>query len=169
MIEPTAPDNPKAWQWKHGWIAFAICVLGAEGLIVGASRSCMPSFDLGILLGQLLLFNVLGSPILFGVFGGSAFVVAASPQPISLPQKWPGLIFLAIGLIAVILALDFRSATGTIAAAIGLLGSGVLVGLLVRRIEWVRRFWLPTGIVIAVAVASLVWAFGHYGQNNCWP
>ncbi len=134
MMKPTASDNHKGWQWKRGWIAFAIYVLGVEGLIAGGSRSCMPSFDLGILLGQLLLLNVLGSPILSGVLGGSAFVVAASPQPISRRQKWPRLIFLAIGLIAVILAIGFRFATGTIAVAIGFLGSAVLVGVLVRRI-----------------------------------
>lgn len=168
MTSQANPENPRAWQLKSGWTAFAICVLGTEGLIFGASRSCMPSFDLGILLGQLLLLNVLGSPILLGALCGSAFVVAASPRPISLRQKWPRLIFLAVCLVAV-MAIGFRFAAGTLAVAIGFLGSGVLVGFLVRKIGWLRRFWLPIGIVIALALGSLLWTFGHYGQDNCWP
>ena len=168
-MNPAVPDNPGEWQWKRGWIAFAICILSAEGSIAGLSRSCMPSFDLSILVGQLLMMNVLASPIILGIVGIPAFAVASFPRSIDLRPKWPRLIFLAIALSGLLLATVVRFDPRTIASVIGVLGCGVLVGVLVRQIEWFRRSWLLIGIVIAVTLGSFAWAFGHYGQNNCWP
>jgi len=51
----------------------------------------------------------------------------------------------------------------------GLLAAGALIGFWVRAIDEFRRFWVASGLLLALLAGGILFAFGHYGQNNCWP
>jgi hypothetical protein len=170
MPDGVTPDQARRWRWKYGWIALAICVLCAEGAVAGVSRDCMPGFDLGILAGQLLLSNMFGLPEIAGVIAGiPAFVLAAYPGVPNLRHRWFSFAFAALVAVAVaVVALSHANWLGVFVWA-GLIVGGALIGFWIRAIDEFRRFWLPMGIVMALCLGSVIFSFGHYGQNNCWP
>ena len=45
----------------------------------------------------------------------------------------------------------------------------VLIGLGVRSSEGFQHLRLPFGILLALIITSALFAFGHYGQDNCYP
>jgi hypothetical protein len=170
MSDPTISGASPRWEIKHGFIALAVCVLCAEGVAAGIGRSCMPAFDLGILFGQLLLLNMFFAPETIGIVAGiPAFIVAGSPGAFGLSRRRLPLAFAGLGALAIVLAVVLRSGWSTVLFGGGLLAAGALIGFCVRAIAELRRFWLPTGILLALIVGGIIFMFGHYGQNNCWP
>lgn len=169
MTDPTISGAAPRWRLKQGFIAVAICILCAEGAVAGLDRSCMPSFDMDILLGQMLLLNMLFAPEIMGIVAGiPAFIIAAAPGAFDLRRRWLPLAFGALGALA-FLAVALRSGWSLLLFGGGLLGAGALIGFCERTIAAFRRFWFPLGVLLALAIGGVVFMFGHYGQNNCWP
>jgi hypothetical protein len=130
----------------------------------------MPLFSVGILAGQLLLLNLFGVPEILGIVAGiPAFLIAASPDHLDLRRHWLTLGFSLLGVAAIVLVGAMRA--GMLGSLVlgSLIAAGALIGFWTRALEEFRRFWLPIGILLALLVGSIVFAFGHYGQNNCWP
>jgi O-antigen ligase len=71
--------------------------------------------------------------------------------------------------LALVLVAAMRAGSLGALIAGGLLTAGVLIGFWVREFEELRRFWSPVGILLAFLAGAVVFLFGHYGQNNCWP
>jgi hypothetical protein len=124
----------------------------------------MPSFNLSILLGQIILYNVFGALIIALAAAMPAFV-AATVRPhlkVGLP-----LVFVAIATIAVALtATNLAKANWPIAL---LVAGGTIIGLGVRLTEKFRRFWLSGGVLLALIIAVAIFCSGHYGLDNCYP
>jgi len=170
MADASFSGATPRWQVKHGLMAMAVCVLCAEGVVAGSDRSCMPSFDLGILAGQMLMLNMFGAPEIWGIVAGiPAFVIAAYPETINFRRRWLPLVFavLAAGAICLV-ALGHSGWLGLLFVG-GTLGVGALIGFWIRASEKFRRFWFPIGILLALLAGGIIFSFGHYGQNNCWP
>lgn len=169
MSDPVSGAMPR-WRVKHGLIAIAICVLCAEGVCAGLDRPCMPSFDLGILAGQMLLLNIFFAPELAGLLAGvPAFVIAASPFELGPRTQWLSMALLAVAGVSLGVTATVHSTWSTLPLLGVVVGYGALVGFGVRRLHEIRRLWLPFGILLALTVGSVIFAFGHYGHNNCWP
>lgn len=163
MIEPTAQ-----WQVKRGFIALAICVLCAEGVFAGADRPCMSAFDPSILLQQMILFNLFLVPEILGCIAGIvAFVIAAIP--IAMKPVWLVSASIVLAALAAVHGVAPTPAWSAQSAIIEALMAGAVAGLSVRVVPKALRFWLPLGALVALALGAMVFAFGHYGQNNCWP
>jgi hypothetical protein len=124
----------------------------------------MPSFNLNILFGQIILYNIFGGPIIALAAAIPAFIGAAvSPTlKVGLP-----LIFVAVASAAVALTLtNLVNANWVIAPFIA---GGLIIGLGVRFTEKFRRFQLSGGILLALIIAIAIFSFGHYGLDNCYP
>jgi hypothetical protein len=120
----------------------------------------MPAFSLNIIAGQLVLSTLLGAPV-FGLIAIAAFIAAAVPVFVR-TRSW---LTLAAGLLAsmaIILATPLQSLWA-------LPFGGVLVGLCIRATERYHRLWFPVAIGLALCIAGTAFAFGHYGQDNCYP
>jgi hypothetical protein len=159
------------WRPTNGLKALVICILGAEGVIAGLGRDCMPSFNLGILGGQLLLMNMFGVPEIMGVVAGiPAFLIAAYPPNVGLRRYAPTLSFTVLVALVVALVGAMRSGFWGFLFAVGLIAAGAVIGIWTRALlAEFRWIWLLAGILLALAAGSVVFSFGHYGQNNCWP
>ena len=81
-----SPNVEQTWRVGRGLAAAAIAILLLEAVAAGSSRSCMPSFNLNILAGQIILSTVFGAPA-FAIVGIAAFICAAAPSLIS-PRSW---------------------------------------------------------------------------------
>jgi hypothetical protein len=148
------------WRAARGLIAAAICVLLFEGVIAGLSRQCMPSFNLNILAGQVIIATLLGAPVIALVMT-AAYIVAAAPS-FHTVRSWLALVGVLVAIAAIILATPWHD---TWALPFG----GMLVGLCIRSTERFRRAWFPVAIILALFIAATLFASGHYGQNNCYP
>jgi hypothetical protein len=170
VSDPTISGALPRWQVKHGFIALAVCILCAEGVVAGLDRSCMPSFDLSILSGQMLLLNIFFAPEIMGFVAGiPAFIIAAAPGSFDLSRRRLPLAFAGLGALVVVLAVVLRSGWSSLLFGGGILGAGALIGFWIRTIVEIRRFWFPFGVLLALTIGGLIFMFGHYGQNNCWP
>lgn len=148
----------------------ATCIICAEAAVAGSDRSCMPSFNLGILAGQMLLLNMFGAPEILGLVGGTAgFLVAAAPEYLDLRRNKLVLGFAALNMIVVFIIADMRAGLVGFLLFVGLVVAGALIGYCIRKLEEARRFWLPTAILLALTIGVMIFSFGHYGQNDCWP
>ena len=157
----------QGWNIKNGLIAVAACFIVAEGVLAGFDRQCMPSFNLGILGGQMLLFNTFLVPEAMIVLGIPAFLIAASPTLGVFHRAWlrPAPAFGVFAVLCVILTLTRDSSWPGLAWCAGC----AFVGGAVRLYPMVRRFWFPLALIGALVVGAVIFAPGHYGQNNCWP
>jgi hypothetical protein len=154
------PSTVPTWRVQRGLAAAAIAALLLEAVGAGSSRDCMPSFSLNILAGQIILFTVFGAPAL-AVVGAVAFICAAVPSLVSV-RSWLAVASGLVATVAIVLATQLQ---GLWALPFG----GMFVGLVVRSTERYGRWWFPIGIVLALLIAAVIFAFGHYGQNNCSP
>jgi hypothetical protein len=130
----------------------------------------MPAFSLAILSGQMVLLNLFGAPEIMGLTAGiPAFFIAASPAGLDFRRYRLQVVF--VGLVALAITLVVLARTGLTGFLLfaGIVVAGAVLGIAVRELEAVRRFWLPLGIASALLVGAVVFSFGHYGQNNCWP
>lgn len=155
-----SPSVSPDWRTKRGLVAAVMGALLLEAATAGGSRDCMPSFYLNILAGQAILFTVFGAPAI-AIVGISAFIAAAIPSLISTPFR-----LATAGVVIAIAAVILATHVGELLA---LPLGGVLVGLCVRATERYSRWWFPVTIVLELCIASAIFAFGHYGRNNCYP
>jgi hypothetical protein len=158
------------WQTKDGWLAVLTFLFFVEAIFAGNDRSCMPSFSLRILAGQLLLYNVLGVPEIATLVAGiPAFFFAACPAPrviLRRPLVWGLACVTVIALYAVLSGNGTGDAIRMIFAAVA---SGVAIGLGVRYLRRIRVWVLPMAFVAACLLGAIIFSFGQYGQANCWP
>jgi len=130
----------------------------------------MPSFDLVILFWQLALFNVLGGCVAMFAAGLPAFAVASAPEHLDYRARAIGLSLVGILMLGgLVLWWVDHAAWPALRAAIGIVAFSTLIGFGARASVEVRRVWLPIGVVMALALGAIIFATGHYGQNNCWP
>jgi hypothetical protein len=148
------------WRVARGLIAAAICMLLFAAVVAGVSRQCMPSFNLNILAGQVIIFTVLGAPVI-ALVAIAAYIVAAAPSFRTVRSRIAlGGVLVAIA--AIILATPWHDIWA-------LPFGGMLVGLCIRGTERFHRAWFPVAVILALCTAGTLFAFGHYGQNNCYP
>jgi hypothetical protein len=119
----------------------------------------MPSFNLNILAAQIALFTIFGAPAV-ALVGGAAFFAAAVPSLVGTSG-----LALTGGLIATSALIIATPLQDIWIVPFG----GVLVGLCIRASQRYHRWWFPIAIVVALCIASTIFAFGHYGQDNCYP
>ncbi|MGA8575790.1 MAG: hypothetical protein WB609_08950 [Candidatus Cybelea sp.] len=130
----------------------------------------MLSFNLGILAGQLLVLNMFGAPEIMGMVAGiPAFLIAAFPDNVNLRRDGLFLAFTLLAIVAIALVAAMRAGWQGFLLFVALIGAGSLLGFWTRALEEFRQFWLPIGILLALSVAGVIFLYGHYGQNNCWP
>lgn len=117
-----------------------------------------------------MLLNLFPEAESIGLVAGlPAFIVAASPKLKEVPNHfWPFALFAGLVIAGVFLGAAAHwqwSIPVTTALAV----AGVLIGFLIRTLDTFRRFWLPAGLLLAFAIGAIVFSFGHYGLDLCWP
>jgi len=154
----------RQWKWADGWRAAAWAALGVEGILAGGDRPCMPSFDLGILLNQMLTMHVLGIAELLGLCAAiPAFVVAATPKSYRVDPSHRTIIVVALGLATLVLQLFVDNPVLWVPVM------GLAIGLLIRWYAWAGTYWIVLALITAVALGVIQFSGRQYGLNNCWP
>jgi hypothetical protein len=167
-------DKMKGWDWKNGWRAAAWMLLCVELIFAGTSRTCMSSFEPGMLPYLLLLFNIFGVPELWLVTGGLAFVIAARPTPIVKNTKGRTItVAIAFGVgVSFQLVWPHDPTTqpwlSTLCLPLASTAYAVAVGLLLNGSERVRRYWLPLAVAMALAIGVFEFLVLPYGTPNCY-
>lgn len=152
------------WKWADGWRAAAWAALGVEGILAGGDRPCMPSFDLGILLNQMLMMQMVGIAELLGFCAAiPAFVVAATPKSYGMDPKHRPIVVVALGLATLALQLFVDNPVTWVPVM------GLTIGLLIRWYAWARRYWIVLALITAAALGVIQFSGRQYGLDNCWP
>jgi hypothetical protein len=120
----------------------------------------MPSFSLNILAGQMVIATLLGTPAI-ALVAIAAFVVAAAPSFHSVRSRLT-LAGILVASAAIILATPWHDIWA-------LPFGGTLVGLGIRSTERFYRVWFPVAVILMLCIAGTLFAFGHYGEDNCYP
>lgn len=124
----------------------------------------MPSFDLGILLNQMLMMHMVGIAELLGLCAAiPAFVVAATPKSYRVDPTNRTIITVALGLATLALQLFVDDPVVWVPIM------GLAVGLLVRWYAWARTYWIVLAVITAAALGVIQFSGRQYGLNNCWP
>ena len=123
----------------------------------------MQSFDLNIVAGQIVLATVFGAPII-ALIAGTAFVIAALPATSRVRLTLP-----VAGAVVAAGAIILAICSGPSWSVLPPVFLAVLIGLGVRSSEGFQRLRLPFGILLALIITSALFAFGHYGLDNCYP
>jgi hypothetical protein len=155
---------PPRWKWSDGWRAAAWAVLCAEAILAGGDRPCMPSFNVAILLNQMLFMHLFGLAEFLGVCAaGPAFVVAATPKSIGIVAKRRMPTVIGVAIIALNLQLFVHDPIFWLPVY------GMLIGLSIRWYPWIRSNWIVIALITAVALGVIQFSGLQYGQSNCWP
>jgi hypothetical protein len=151
------------WKWPDGWRAAAWAVLCAEAILAGGDRPCMPSFNLDVLLGDMLAMHAVGVAELLGLCTAvPAFVVAANPRSSGLDPNRRIAVMIALIVAALVLQLFISNPllwTPVLGAAIG---------LLIRWYPWIRSNWIVIALVTAAALGVIQFSGLQYSHAKCW-
>jgi hypothetical protein len=124
----------------------------------------MPYFDPAILFGQLLVMAALGALELWGLAAAiPAFVCAAYPVSRRINGRYYAPILIALAAIALALEVIYKSPM--VAGPV----FGVVAGLSIRWVPWIRSRWLAFALLTAAAVGVVEFSQFNFGQDNCWP
>ena len=168
---PAVPRKKKAripvragWKWSDGWRAAAWAAICVEGILAGGDRPCMPSFDIGILLGQMGMLHVLGiAELLVLCAAVPAFVVASNPRYPDVASRHRAITIAAFSIVTLMLQLFFDN------PALWVPVMGFTIGSLIRWYDWARSSWLVLAVLTAAAFGVIQFSGKQYGLNNCWP
>src|SRR5580704_11619165 len=97
---------PRRWAWSDGWRAAAWGALCAEAVLAGGDRPCMQSFNLNIMLSDVLAMHAVGVAEAAGLCAGvPAFVVAANARSSGLAPNRRTVVTVAIVVATLVLQL----------------------------------------------------------------
>lgn len=160
--KPATSERPR-WKWADGFRAAAWSVICVEGILAGGDRPCMPSFNLNMLLGHMLIMNAAGIGEFVGLCAAvPAFVAAAYPRPLGLDPNRRNAVMIALAVGVLVLQLFIIDPITWVPAL------GISIGVLIRWYPWARTYWLTLAFVSAIAFGVIQFSGLEYGQGKCW-
>ena len=124
----------------------------------------MSSFNIDNLLGDMLAMHAVGVAEALGLCTAiPAFVIAAGPWAQGYGPHRRIATLVGITVAALILQLFISS------PFVWMPVFGVVIGLLIAWLPWVRSNWIVVALVTSAALGVIEFSGLQYSHNRCWP